>query len=55
MTDILLLSLITNVILFAKLANRDRMLCKAVYWLVRISGRNVELRKLAQNPQNGQI
>ncbi len=45
MTDILLLSLITNAVLFAKLANRNRMLAKAVYWLVRISGRNVELRK----------
>lgn len=30
MTDILLLSLITNAVLFAKLANRNRMLAKAV-------------------------
>lgn len=45
MIDILLLSLITNAVLFAKLANRDWMLAKAVYWLVRIIGRNVELRK----------
>lgn len=45
MTDILLLSLITNAVLFAKLANRDRMLAKAVYWLTRISRRHVELLK----------
>lgn len=45
MSDILLLSLITNAVLFAKLANRDRMLAKAAYWLVRISQRNVELQK----------
>lgn len=45
MSDILLLSLITNVVLFAKLANRNRMLALTAKWLVRISGRNVELRK----------
>lgn len=45
MTDILLLSLISNAVLFAKLANRDRMLALTAKWLVRISGRNVELRK----------
>lgn len=45
MSDILLLSLITNAVLFAKLANRNRMLAKAVYWLTKISKRNVELLK----------
>jgi len=44
-SDIILLLMISNAVLFAKLANRNRMLAKAVYWLVRISGRNVELRK----------
>jgi hypothetical protein len=44
-SDILLLSLITNAVLFAKLANRNRMLALTAKWLVRISGRNVELRK----------
>lgn len=45
MSDILLLSLITNAVLFAKLANRDRMLALTAKWLVRISQRNVELVK----------
>jgi hypothetical protein len=56
MTDILLLSLITNAVLFAKLAqyiyklaNRNRMLALTAKWLVRISQRNVELVREYKN------
>ena len=50
-SDILLLSLITNAVLFAKLANRSRMLALTVKWLVRISQRNVELLRECKNAQ----
>lgn len=49
MTDILLISLITNAVLFWKLANRNRMLALTVKWLVRISQRNVELLRECKN------
>jgi len=45
MSDIILLLMISNAVLFAKLANRNRMLAKTVYWLTRISRRHVELLK----------
>jgi hypothetical protein len=46
--DILLLSLITNAVLFWKLANRNRMLALTAKWLVRISQRNVELVRICR-------
>lgn len=53
-SDIILILMISNAVLFWKLANRNRMLALTAKWLVRISQRNVALVREYKNAQEGQ-